>query len=301
MTDDRPGRTAAVDLTVAGRHGPVPVRSYPGSRAATTPLVWLHGGGFSYGGLDMPESHAVASSVARTGRQVTAVDYRRVPRWNWVRDPKPGPLPGIRYPVPLDDVVDVLGAAIATHGAVAVGGASAGACLAAAAALRLHAEGAPTPTALVLMYGTFHARLPPLSPQLRARLRGRHALAQFRPSTVHRMNRNYAGTPEAMSDPFAFPGGHDVRGLPPVLSVDADHDSLRASGDRFAEELRAAGVEVEHRIMPGTRHGFLNSPSTSGFRPALETMTAWLDAQDSRNPGDSRDARNSWDGRSGTG
>lgn len=44
-----------------------------------------------------------------------------------------------------------------------------------------------------------------------------------------------------MADPFAFPGGHDLSGMPPTLVLDADRDSLRASGERFATELPTVG------------------------------------------------------------
>src|SRR3954451_25107059 len=45
------------DLTVEGPHGPVPVRVYgdqagPGRLA----LLWIHGGGFMFGVLEIPEA-----------------------------------------------------------------------------------------------------------------------------------------------------------------------------------------------------------------------------------------------------
>lgn len=80
----------------------------------------------------------------------------------------------------------------------------------------------------MLAYGTFHATLPEISRQLRTRLSGRHGLLQFRSGTVERMNRNYVGSVDAMTDLFAFPGGLHFAGLPPTLLHNADRDSLRA-------------------------------------------------------------------------
>ncbi|MBE8519321.1 alpha/beta hydrolase fold domain-containing protein, partial [Amycolatopsis sp. H6(2020)] len=201
------------DVAVPGRHGTIPVRRYRAGPSPAGRLIWLHGGGFSGGGLDQLESHAVGAALARRGIDVIAVDYRRVPPWNPFRDPRPGSLTGIRFPVPLDDVVDAFDAIASERGTALLGGASAGACLAAAAALRVHTEGRPMPAGLVLVYGCFHARLPPIPEELRRRIRGRHGFLQFRPGTVRRMHHNYAGSEEALADPLAFPGGHD---LPPL-------------------------------------------------------------------------------------
>jgi len=261
----------------AGRHGEIPTRTYRASAADLgVTLVWLHGGAFSHGGLDQPESHAVAAAVAQSGITVVAVDYRRVPPWSWSRDAPPGRLPGIRYPIPLDDVIDVLTAAGIEAPVVVLGGASAGACLAAAASLRLVAEGCPVPSDLVLAYGTFHAQLPPINAELRSRIRGRHGLVQFRPTTVRRMNHNYAGSAEAMLDPYAFPGGHDLHGVPRALLLDADRDSLRASGESFATELAAAGTAVEHRVVAGSTHGFLNRPGSKEFDSGIRAIVTRL-------------------------
>ncbi|MFC3996760.1 alpha/beta hydrolase [Nocardiopsis sediminis] len=253
------------DGTVAGEHADVPVRRYRAADGrAGERLVWVHGGAFSHGGLDQLESHAVSAALARRGIEVVAVDYRRVPAWSRFRDAPAGPLPGVRFPVPLDDVMTVL----REHPHAWLGGASAGACLSAAAAARLAAGGEHGPRGLVLAYGTFHAHLPPVPPHIRRRVRGRHRFTQFRPETVRRMNHNYAGSRQAMDDPFAFPGGHAPRGLPRTLMVDADHDTLRASGEAFAAELAAAGVPVEHHVVPGSAHGFLDRPHTPHFTSA---------------------------------
>ncbi|HWU07156.1 MAG TPA: alpha/beta hydrolase fold domain-containing protein [Streptomyces sp.] len=281
------GRTARVmaalldgidhaDDSVPGRHGGIPVRRYRPDGLPVGTLVWLHGGAFSHGGLDQLESHAVGAALVRQGIEVVAVDYRRVPRWNPWRDPGPGRLPGVRFPVPLDDVVDAFGAVSRERGPVLLGGASAGACLAAAAALRMHAEEDAPPAGLVLAYGTFHAELPPIPEEMRGRVRGRHGLVQFRPDTVRRMNHNYAGSAEAMALPFAFPGGHRLPPLPPSLMVDADRDTLRASGEAFAGELSASGTVVTHHVVREAPHGFLDRPHRPHFATGTALIGDWI-------------------------
>lgn len=267
------------DARVAGRHGDIPIRRYrPASAEPSATFVWLHGGGFMHGGLDQRESHAVSAALAQRGFEVVAVDYRLVPGGIYFRDPPPSPRPGVRFPVPLEDVVDAYTAA-ADAGPAFLGGASAGACLAAAATLRLAAEGKPVPPGLVLVYGNFHAELPPLPDEIRARVRGLHGWMQFRPRMVRRMHRNYVATDAALADPHAFPGGHDLSGLPPSLLIDADRDTLRSSAQRFARELAEADVPVERHVVRDSTHGFLNKPATPHFVEGTELIGAWLARQ----------------------
>ncbi|MBP2266325.1 acetyl esterase/lipase [Pseudarthrobacter sp. PvP004] len=91
------------------------------------------------------------------------------------------------------------------------------------------------------------------------------------------MNRNYAGSLHEMSNSFAFPGGHDLTGLPPTLLVDADRDSLRASGTEFARDLTRAGVPVDYEAIDNATHGFLDRPGTKHFDAGLAAMLRWLD------------------------
>lgn len=170
----------ATSSVVAGPHGPIPVRTYspaPGiSRSTALPFVWLHGGGFYSGGLDQPETHEVALALARAGFEVTTVGYRLVTLGGRERaqreEGSQGPSragrerrPDVRFPIPLDDVLAVVEAVGArSPDGVVLGGASAGACLAAAAAYRLERAGASPLRGLFLAYGTFHAELPERSP-----------------------------------------------------------------------------------------------------------------------------------------
>ncbi|MGK8507660.1 alpha/beta hydrolase [Nocardia asiatica] len=268
-------RVRTHDLTLRGKQGEIPVRDYfpEQSRAGASAVLWLHGGGFVWGNLDQAESHLVALRLAESGRRVRTVDYRLAPRFPWSRSSTVN-----HYPAGLDDVVDAGCALAAECGAIVVGGASAGACLAVTAAQRL-----PDVAGLLLCYGIFHAELPPLPESVRVAVRGLAGYRQLSPPAVHRMNRNYVGDEDLLNS-GAFPGGRDVSGLPPALMLDADHDTLRASGERFAAELAAAGVPVSYTVVPHSWHGYLDRARLNGFRLALDAMTTWLAARDSGRP-----------------
>ncbi|GGK91161.1 alpha/beta hydrolase [Nocardia jinanensis] len=261
-----------------GARGRVPIREYLPATPdpVAPPLLWLHGGAFVSGGLDQLESHAVALRVAETGRRVHTVDYALIPRFRAWGPPKYQPSDN-RYPAPLDDVLTAVSDLMSEESRIVLGGASAGACLAASAALRLRDSSGPAPAGLILAYATLHAELPRLPHPVRDRLRGRRRIGTFTPQVIRRMNLNYAGSEELLRDPDVFPGGGKLTGLPPVLLLDAAYDSLSASSTTFAGELAEAGIETEHLVVPDTRHGFLNRPRSAGFRDGTTALVRWLD------------------------
>lgn len=104
---------------------------------------------------------------------------------------------------------------------------------------------------------------------------------RFSPETVLAPNRNYVDDPADLASPYAFPGGHDVVGVPPTLIVNSDRDSLRASGERFAAELALAGVDLTVVREPGTWHGHLNEPDTVGAGGTIRRIRRWLREQTS--------------------
>jgi acetyl esterase/lipase len=67
--------------------------------------------------------------------------------------------------------------------------------------------------------------------------------------------------------------------FPPTLMIDADRDSMRASGGQFARELSAAGITVDYHVLPESLHAFLNRPHDPSFADGLRLIIDWA-----RNP-----------------
>jgi acetyl esterase len=148
------------DSVVRGRDGDIPVRDYlPALSPSLTPLLWVHGGGFVLGGLDQVESDAPARYLAARGRRVRTIDYRLAPNIGLFKNPRLGTAPG-RFPEAHHDVLDVAESLRALGGPVCIGGASAGANLAAGAVLALRDMGGWMPQSMVLAYGALHWLLP---------------------------------------------------------------------------------------------------------------------------------------------
>jgi acetyl esterase len=249
------------DDAAPGPHGRVPVRIYePEARdgSARPCLVWLHGGGFLGGNLDLREADWTAREVcARAGAVVVSVDYRLA-------------VDGVSYPVPHDDAVaaiawvrdnaDALGL---DPERISVGGGSAGANLSAGAVLKLRDRDRWVPQTLVFAYGVAHPVLPPASRGLAA------ALAELPPVLAPTaagerddfLTVNYLGGPLSSADGYAMPALAQLEGLCPTLVINAEYDRLRASGEAFAAALALAGVDVRQVLVPGVLHAFLNQPA----------------------------------------
>jgi acetyl esterase len=243
--------------TAPGPHGPVPVRIYRPEGGERRPcLVWMHGGAFRMGDLDMPEADWVARElVARAGAVVVSVDYRLA-------------VGGVSYPVPHDDVVAAVRWVRANAGAldvgrdrISIGGASAGGNLAAGAALRLRDDDGWLPASLALAYPVLHPELPPAPASLVRRMAEVPAILHFPPDDVRATTENYLGGPVGRADGYAMPGLAVLEGLCSTLLLTAEYDDLRGSGQVFAAALAAAGVDVRHVQVRSMLHGFLNLPS----------------------------------------
>lgn len=278
-----PGRPAArairrddvvrTEDVAPGPDGPVPVRWYRPAAAgggALPALVWVHGGGWRWGGLDMAEAESVAQIVAATlPAAVVSVDYRLAPD-----HVHPAGLRDVR--AVLDHVLDDADALGVDARRVAVGGGSAGAHLAALAVL----EGPPErrPAALWLAY--------PVTDAVEGPFDDRHPDC---PEAIW-TGRDVIG---GMFDTYLGPGGpdrHDPRlaptrhpalaTLPPTLVTLAEVDGLRPQAAAFAAAARAVGVEVAVHEVDGVLHGYLD---TVGEEPladaALDRHIAWLRAR----------------------
>lgn len=247
------------DGVVPGPHGDVGVRSYRPAAPSGAAVVWCHGGGWGLGGLDMVEADAVAArACAATDALVVSVDYRLAPTH--------------RFPVPQDDVEAVVDALLLDDRVdaerIALGGASAGAQLAACVA---HRRGAWL-CALLLAYpvtdpanGPYPDARPPAVPPL---------LWFDRDRTVP-MFANHAGDPPAVG---SVPAELDPADLPPTLVTSAGFDGLGPQAERYGERLRRAGVDVTLHREDGLFHGYLDHTGTGvdAVDAALARHLDWL-------------------------
>ena len=222
----------------------------------------------------MKESDAPARALAASGRWVRTLHYRLAPNIGLFREPTPGAAPG-RFPEAHHDVLDVAAALRdEAGGPIDIGGASAGANLAAGAVLALRDGRGDVPRSVVLAYGAFHASTP-VDDEIESSLRGPIARWFFNDAMVRRIMLNYVGSEEVVAQPYAAPGGADLRGFPATLVLDASNDRLRRSGHAFADELRAAGSDVDE-VVVRARHGFLGARRRPAFRTGMEAIAAFL-------------------------
>ncbi len=260
---------AAVEVTGPAIEG-VPARLYrlPG-QDATAALVWVHGGAFVWGDLEMAESHWTGLMLAARGIPVLALDYRKA-------------LHGVTYPAGSDDVLagwswavnhpETLGVPAAR---MHLGGASAGGSLAAGVAKRLRDGEGRQPASVVLAYPAVHPELTGWDEAGLAAIRAERDAVYFSPGWIHDLSVHYAGA-AGLADPYAFPGVGDLAGTPPTLIVNCESDTLRRSGELYAEQLRAAGAETSVHLLPGAAHGTLNEPFTEAGVRTVDLISEWL-------------------------
>jgi triacylglycerol lipase len=217
-------------------------------------LVWLHGGGYIMGTLDENDDR-LDRMVLELGCAVASVDWRLAPEHP--------------YPAGLDDaeavwrrIAEDPAAFGVDPGRLAVGGASAGAGLAAALCLRLRERGAAQPRLQLLVYPMLDDR--ELTASIRASAdpghRGLWHLAANRLCWAA-----YLG-PLAGADvpPTAAPArAGDLGGLAPAFLAVGDVDAFLDEDLDYALRLFASGVPTELHVYPGVIHGgFGARPST---------------------------------------
>jgi acetyl esterase len=255
------------DVVIDGPHGAIEARTYVPTEVPRAGLAWAHGGGFIGGDLDTADWFA--RSLAARHVAVVSLDYRKA-------------VDGVTYPVPADDVLAGwmwahahAGDLGVEHSHLHIGGASAGANLAASATLRCRDGAGPVPSSMVLACPALHAELPPPSDELAAALADSSAF-RFTPEIAQRVALNYVGTERLFSEPYAFPAQGDPAGLPPTYILNCELDDLRASGEAFGAALERAGVAVRVELEPGTEHGHLDQPGSPEAQRSVERIVGWL-------------------------
>lgn len=243
---DEPEPVAEVrDEVVQGPDDDIPVRIYRPVGDNLPVLVYAHGGGFVFCGLDSHDGlcRSIANLVPAV---VVSVDYRLAPEHPW--------------PAAAEDVYAVARAAAAgafggDADRVAVGGDSAGGNLAAVASLMSRDRGGPDLKAQLLIYPVIAADFDTES----YRLFGR---GYYNPKPAMQWYWDqYVPAPTDRSHPYVAPVNAELHGLPPAVLVVAGHDPLRDEALAYASALTSAGTAVSLLQFDGGIHGFMSMPT----------------------------------------
>ncbi len=221
-------------------------------------LIYLHGGGWVIGSI--ASCSAYCGALAAKGIAVLAVDYPLAPE-------RP-------FPCALDAVCASYREVVRNPerfgcdpGSVSIGGDSSGGNLSVTAAFALMRDGLVS-RSLVLHYPVTEARADG-SGSWRDFATGFGMDAAFMDAcnTAYLNGRYFA-------DPLISPmcaSDEQLRSLPPVHILGADHDVLRDQGIRFARRLKSCGCRVRYELIPGSTHLFVTVPGQpSAFRRAVD-------------------------------
>ena len=241
------------ERTIAGPAGPIRVRLYWPEAGGTPPAIaYYHGGGHVIGSLDTHD--LIARNLCHGAASlVVSVDYRMGPEH--------------RFPAAVEDswaALEWLHANAAAIGAdperIAVHGDSAGANLAAVAALLARDRGGPRLRLQSLVYPVADYTLS--APSYETYADGYGLLTR---GAMQWFQRHYLRSPADADDWRASPiKAASLAGVAPAIIVTAECDVLHDDGANYAAALRRAGVEVEYRDYPGMIHAFF------GMMPAVD-------------------------------
>lgn len=252
------------DLAVKGPTGPMRARLYRPSEGVLPLIVYVHGGGWTFGSVLSHESE-MAHLARASGAAVLGLDYRLAPEHP--------------FPAGLDDVLAAISAcrdgAIGARidaDRIALAGDSAGATLALGALIAMRDTGAPPLRGAVLYYGCYAPRYDTESHRLFGN--GQFGLSSDR---MRWYWRNFLGDVRKETPALAAPLGADLGQLPPLYLVAAGLDPLRDDTRDLAAALTTAGVEHEFAVVPGVIHGFLRmAAQLPAARHSAEAAGAFL-------------------------
>ena len=244
-----PGPEAMIetqDIGIPGPMGTLPARVYMpdvASNGALPVIVYFHGGGWVVADINVYDSTPRALAVG-TGAIVISVDYRHAPDF--------------KFPAAHDDawtayewVVENVHTISGDASRIAVAGESAGANLAANVALMAKERQATMPVHQLLVYPVAgnDTSTPSYLENAAAKPLGKPDMEWF--------CKNVLTEPSEADDPrLNLVERSDLEGLPPATVITAQIDPLRSEGEAYAENLEAAGVEVNALQYDGVTHEF---------------------------------------------
>ena len=228
----------------------VQVRVYKPANATGTPpaIVYLHGGGWVIGSLDVYEPSAKALA-ARTGAVVYSVDYRLASEtMNKFPAAHEDAYAAYKY---VHDNAATLGVNSAK---IAIAGESAGGNMAAAVCLLAKERGLALPIHELLVYPVANNDLTTASYQQYA-----NAVPLNKPNIQYFTGLYFNSPADGDNRLISLVDVADLHGLPPTTIIAAEIDPLQTEGQTLRDKLMAAGVATDYTLYPGTTHEFFGT------------------------------------------
>ncbi|MCE9579367.1 MAG: alpha/beta hydrolase [Deltaproteobacteria bacterium] len=246
-----------IDTAAPGPGGPIPIRIYRPRAAASSMLVYFHGGGGVIGSIASYD--ATVRLLADESRCVIAsVEYRLAPEHP--------------HPAAVDDALAAWAWLVAQAPArtidparIGVGGDSFGGYLSAMIGQRAPIK----PRRSFLIYPLLD--LTNSSPSYETFADG----FMLTESLISWFRGNYTPdpAPRRAASPFFL---DDVSRTPPTTIITAGFDPLRDEGEIWAQRLAIAGAEVTYRCHDSLIHGFVQMALIRGARAAIDQLCADL-------------------------
>ena len=231
------------DLQLPAADGtPLAARRYRPNDTPRGTLLYLHGGGFTIGGLETHDS-LCRQLALHSGAEVLALDYRLAPEH--------------RFPTAVDDTWAAL-RWLRAQGRergfdverLAIGGDSAGGTLSAVAAIMARDQDLPLRAQLLITPGT----------TAHADTASHHLFANgflLDATTIDWFFEQYIDRSMRSDWRFAPLNADDLDGVAPAIVLIAECDPLCDEGIAYADRLRAAGVDVALELVRGVTHDFI--------------------------------------------
>jgi len=250
LTGPPPALARVEDMLLPGA---LRARQYwPAFPADLPVVVYFHGGRFFSGDLDTHDPVCRILAL-RSGCRILAVDYRLAPEH--------------RFPAAVEDALTAVDWALRQGVAAGVAGDSAGANLAATAALA-H----PALRCQLLVYPMIDAACASASFAEFAQGFGPGA------ADMRRGWSEYLPPETDPRDPLASPLYAEILGIPPpAFVITAEYDTLCDEGETYARRLLQSGARVETRRYAGMIHGFFTMQAIlQTAREAMRDSAAFL-------------------------
>ncbi|MGC9294647.1 MAG: alpha/beta hydrolase [Thermoplasmata archaeon] len=228
----------------------IKMRFYRIDEKSDSLIIYLHGGGFVFGNLEL--SDPVAREIANFSKSnVLSIDYRLAPEH--------------KFPAAIDDAYESFLWAYSNYRElgiskekIVISGDSAGGNLAAAALLKLKDNGKPMPAMQVLFYPVLG---PDLASESYREFSENHLLTKkYMDFFAHSYMNDIHDVFNPYFSPLLYP---NPEGLPEAIVITAEYDPLRDQGESYVSKLHDAGVEVTGIRALGMIHGFINYTSLS--------------------------------------